>query len=151
MKYCPNPSCRHARRFKSPAEFADRATSCNDCGMDLVARDELDTDDTKLRVQAFHDRRARADAAIDDAEAREIDLAASARVDIITGIVLFVLGALLFVLPMIIADSTGGTKVFLITIPAMGYGIYRLERGLSTRRALRAKQPSSPAAGPYRT
>jgi hypothetical protein len=154
VKYCPNPSCRHMRKHKSPAEFADRAKVCNDCNITLVTREELHTDETKLLVQAFHDAKSRADHASDgdgDDAATVDDATARATVDLTTGAALFVLGLALFVGPMFIADSNGVTKVFLIAIAPMGYGVYRLERGLSARRALGAKKRRAPAAGPYRT
>lgn len=132
MKYCPNRACRHARRFGSPAEFAERATTCNDCGMDLVLRDELATEATASRVKAFHARaRAEQEAAAEGSSA--VDPIATARIDLTTGIVLLALGAALIIVPMFMTDSQGNTRIF-IAIGPMAYGMMRLERGLSARR-----------------
>ena len=38
MKYCPNPECEYARKFKRPGEYTDVATACSDCGVVLVAQ-----------------------------------------------------------------------------------------------------------------
>ena len=35
MKFCPNPQCPFAVRFKRAAEYQNTATACSDCGTTL--------------------------------------------------------------------------------------------------------------------
>jgi hypothetical protein len=148
MKYCPNPSCRHTKRHKRAAEFLDHVETCNDCGMAVVPRDELDSEDTRLRVAAFHEQRS--NEAREDKEAEDEVRGENANVDLGTGIALVVLGLALFFGPMFIQRADGQTGTFLIAIAPMAYGIYRIERGLSARR-LRNARVKAPTGGPYRT
>lgn len=39
MKQCPNPECPQARKFGRPTEYRDTASTCSDCGADLVPLD----------------------------------------------------------------------------------------------------------------
>lgn len=50
MKLCPNPSCPHWLRGKSPAEFYDEKRTCSDCGADLVGAGEAPSSAEGARV-----------------------------------------------------------------------------------------------------
>jgi hypothetical protein len=119
-------------RGRGPAEFLDRATVCNDCGMDLVVEDALATEETKRKVISFYEAQARAidAAASGDAAA---DVAAPGRLDLLTGIALLALGVLIFFGLPFFTDSMGGTRVG-IAIGPMIYGMMRLVRGLDARK-----------------
>lgn len=144
MKYCPNPACRHRLRGYGPAEFTERATSCNDCGGPLVASDMLDAPDTRARVAAFLDQK-RADAeaaATNDAGDAAAEVSAPGRVDLLTGATLLALSAFLFFGLPFFLDAEGNTRIGIAIGPTI-YGFIRLVRGLDAREREKQKTPKS--------
>ena len=124
MKYCPNPVCPYQLRRGGAAEFLDRATVCSDCGIELVDKDALTTEETAQAVAAWHG--AREEAAESPAAK---DGAAQRRLDITTGVVLIGLSVVLLVGSYMVATSMGGGRFFIAFGPFV-YGVVRLGRGL---------------------
>lgn len=133
VKVCPNPQCRHVLRHRSPAEFLPHATSCNDCGMSLVAREALTAPETAAAVRAFVDARrvVEAEAALDPAER-----ARSARIDISAGAAILLGCAVALVWANV---AVGPSQLSYGAIAVCAYGVLRIGRGLDARRAPRAR------------
>lgn len=128
MKLCPNPVCPHRLRRGAPAEFLDRATLCTDCGIALVDESALGTAATAQAVSAWHDERERL--AASDAKA---NTSAPGRLDIVTGVALIALSAVLLMGSYMAAVSMGGGK-YVIAVGPFIYGILRLVRGLDAKK-----------------
>jgi hypothetical protein len=96
VKYCPNPECPHRERGSGPAEFLEGTSACNDCGMTLVPKDALDTEETRAMVAAFHaDQRREVAARVDDGNA-SIEDAAPGRIHFIMAAVFLAAGISVF-------------------------------------------------------
>lgn len=128
MKLCPNPICPHRLRRGAPAEFLDRATVCNDCGIALVDERAFGTSETAQAVSAWHGERERL--AASDTKA---DTSAPRRLDIVTGVALIALSAVLLVGSYMAAVSMGGGS-YVIAVGPFIYGMFRLVRGLDAKK-----------------
>lgn len=132
MKYCPNPACSYLRRHpgRGPAEFLDRATVCNDCGIALVDRGALGSEDTARAVSSWHAERS------DRAETSAPSSGNPGRLDVATGLSLIALSIALLVGSYVTAISMGGGSYFVAFGPFI-YGMIRLTRGMDAQKAAR--------------
>jgi len=136
VKYCPSPACPHRARCFSPAEFVDRVTACADCGTPLVEDREVaiagatppkPSDERGYRQPAPRP-------AVDDAASR----AKAAQLDVHLGIALVGFSVVVSVVTYAVAYATGGRTFLVCGLPLI-YGLFRLNRGVTRRRALRER------------
>ena len=117
MKYCPNAECRHRVASGSQAEYLDRVETCADCGATLVPEPG-----SLIALQP------QPSAPLDESgEPQEDARAQQARHDVRTG-VFGILAGLAITFGTIMFPNEHGTS--LIAWGPIGYGLYRLIRGL---------------------
>jgi hypothetical protein len=132
MRYCPNKSCPARALLGEPAEFVDRVDVCSDCGTVLVAEVDVAVAGLPRPAEEPHGYRdPAAHVAVDDPDAAR---AKAAEVDVGCGILLIALGVLVPVVTYVVALAAGGGRWFFSLLP-LGYGAYRLNRGLSWKAA----------------
>jgi hypothetical protein len=120
VKYCPNANCRHRLTSGSQAEYLDRVVACADCGAELVA-----APGAMVQVPAAPaTHEAGAEAEDEDAQQRQ------ARSDVLTGVFGILAGAAITFGTMVFPTERG-TSLF--AWGPIGYGVYRLFRGLERR------------------
>lgn len=145
MKYCPNPRCPHLQHSREPAEFVETASTCNDCGMTLVAKEALGTDETRVAVEAFHAEVRR------EVEARVADGTASME-DAAPGRMDFIMAALFFAGAGIVAyvaySHDGGLGRTAAVISGIFFGVRRILSGVAARRAAIAQQGEGSVTAP---
>ena len=117
MKYCPNAECRHRVASGSQAEYLDRIETCADCGAALV-----------LEPGSLIALQPPPSATLDESAETQADLRSQqARQDVRTG-VFGILAGLVITFGTIMFPNEHGTS--LIAWGPIGYGLYRLIRGL---------------------
>lgn len=114
--------------------------TCHDCGMDLVAKELLATDETRAAVAAFHEAQERAvDARVAEGSAPMED-AAPGRIDLVMG-TMIVAACVASIVTSLWRGVDTWAPAFVartvVTLGALGYGVTRLRHGLAARRAAR--------------
>ncbi len=136
MKYCPNPDCLYARRYKGPAEFLDHATACNDCGAPLVDPDALGTAETARALSAWKEARDGSAGSAHPYRGGSVTrrtAGSSARIDVATGVALIGLSVVLLIGSHWSALSMGEGH-YVVPFGPFLYGIFRLRRGVMNRK-----------------